>query len=358
MDANQNMEEEKWAVLAKSIYDHEPGPTSDEQNSRLDDGLVDSMEKEQLQRMTRKVDLYFELKKYPADQAWEKVQQRIHNQSQGKLARLRSLLSKPLMRLAAAIVVTALLALAGYDIFSNWGASGSMIELSASNLGVKNVTLPDGTLVSLNAHTHLKYPKRFARNTREVSMEGEAFFEVRPDKSKPFIIHARNAQIKVLGTSFNVNAYPNEKSMEVIVKTGRVELINKAPFAQQSNELILNPGDKGTLVCSGPDGSALKSTNADPNFLAWKTRILIFRATPMDEVIRNLEKVYQVKIRLADPKLNGLLLTAHFNDYSLDFILKVLESTFQMETQKMDGQYILKQKEIKHIGIKEKKINT
>ena len=80
------------------------------------------------------------------------------------------------------------------------------------------------------------------------------------------------------------------------------------------------------------------------NFMAWKTHNLIFRATSLSEVIGNLEKVYKVNIRLGDPKLNGLLLTAHFNNYSLDFILKVIETTFKIETQKTNGQYILKAK--------------
>jgi ferric-dicitrate binding protein FerR (iron transport regulator) len=86
----------------------------------------------------------------------------------------------------------------------------------------------------------------------------------------------------------------------------------------------------------------LKTTNHDPNFLAWKTRSLIFKATSLVEVIKNLEEVYKVKIRLADPKLNGLLLTAQFNNYSLEFILEVIETTFQIEVQHVNGQYILK----------------
>jgi ferric-dicitrate binding protein FerR (iron transport regulator) len=202
--------------------------------------------------------------------------------------------------------------------------------------------LPDGTLVSLNSDTQLKYPKRFGKETREVTIEGEAFFEVKPNKNKPFIIHAGNAQIKVLGTSFNVSAYPRARLVEVIVETGKVQVSNKLTVTEQTNELILDPGDKGTLVYSS--NALLKTTNQDPNFMAWKTNNLIFRATSLNEVLRNLEKVYKVNIRLADPKLNGLLLTAQFNDYPLDFILKVIETTFQMETQKIDGQYILKAK--------------
>jgi len=342
MNTNHNIEEEKWALLAKSIYDQEQQPTSEEITSTMGDLPVESKEKEQILQMTKKVDLYFQLKKYPADKAWEKVQQQIHHPLQSNRDKIRRLIVHPLMRIAAAILVTALLSVAGYDIVSNWSASNQMVESSSSSQAVKTFTLPDGTVVSLNANTQLKYPKRFAKYTREVTIEGEAFFEVKPNKEKPFIIHAGNAQIKVLGTSFNVSAYPNEKLLEVIVKTGKVQVINPAPVAKQSGELILNPGDKGTLVYSS--NALLKTINQNPNFLAWKTHDLIFRATSLGEVISNLEKVYKVTIRLEDPKLNTLLLTAHFNDDSLDFILEVIETTFQMESQKIDGQYILKVK--------------
>ena len=341
MNENHNIEE-KWELLAKSIYDQQQHRTSEEQTSPVEELLIDPKEKEQLLLVTKKVDIYFELKKYPPDEAWGKVQQQIHHRSQGNTGRVRRLLAHPLMRIAAALLVAALLSIAGYDMVSHWSASRQMIELSAFNQAVKTVTLPDGTLVSLNSNTKLEYPKRFANNTREVTLEGEAFFEVTPNKEKPFIIHAGNAQIKVLGTSFNVNAYPSEKLLEVIVKTGKVKVINKAAVARQSNEMILNPGDKGTLVYSS--NALQKTTNENPNFLAWKTNDLVFKATSLGEVISDLEKVYKVNIRLDDPKLNVLLLTAHFNNYPLDFILKVIETTFQLETQMIDGQYIIKAK--------------
>jgi ferric-dicitrate binding protein FerR (iron transport regulator) len=94
------------------------------------------------------------------------------------------------------------------------------------------------------------------------------------------------------------------------------------------------------LVFQG--NSLFKATNQNPNFLAWKTRNLVFKATSLAEVIENLEKVYKVNIRLADPKLNKLLLTAQFNDYPLEFILKVIETTFELRANEVNGQYILK----------------
>jgi len=326
--AKQNIEDQDWEKLAKSIYD---------ENQSY---IAETNEKTQILEIAQKVDLTFELKKYPADQAWEKVYSRIHKQSAPKESKLRYLISNPLFRIAAAVLLAALLTVSGYEVYYNFVSSKKMMEVSATNQILKTFALPDGTLVSLNTDTKIKYPQTFTGNIREITIEGEAFFEVVPNKDKPFIIHAGNAQIKVLGTSFNVNAYPSAKSVEVVVETGKVQVLNKTSVANETDELILTPGETGTLVYSS--NSLLKSTNLNPNFLAWKTRNLIFKATSLAEVIENLEKVYNVNIHLADPKLNELLLTAQFNDYSLDFILKVIETTFQIEVNQVNGQYILK----------------
>jgi ferric-dicitrate binding protein FerR (iron transport regulator) len=339
MKTNQNIADKDWELLAKSIYDENSNCAADKTESVAKELVSDVNEREQLLQMTAQVDLYFELKKYPADPAWNKVESRIHDQAPTSTV-FRKLIGNPIFRIAAALIFAALLLVSGYEVIYRPAATHEFLEISATDQILKTFTLPDGTLVSLNTDTKLQFPKRFGRKTREVTITGEAFFEVKPNKNKPFIIHAGKAQIKVLGTSFNVSAYPETKLVEVIVETGKVQVVNKTTETELTNELILAPGDKGTLVYSS--NSLLKTTNQDPNFLAWKTHNLIFKATSLAEVIGNLEKVYKINIRLADSRLNGLLLTAQFNDYPLDFILKVIETTFQIEAQKVNGQYILK----------------
>ncbi len=340
MKTNQHIEDKDWELIAKAIYDKNPDAIAGSEEPVVEELVADQQEREQLLKMTKSVDLYFDLKKYPSDEAWHKVESKIHNQTSTGKTKIRKIIFNPVFRLAAAVLVAAVVLVSGYEAFFTPSATEKMLVISAADQVLNTFTLPDGTLVSLNSDTKVTYPKKFGRDTREVSIEGEAFFEVKPNKNKPFIIHAGKAQIKVLGTSFNVNAYPQSKLVEVIVETGKVQVLNQVAETAQTNELILTPGDKGTLVYSS--NSLLKTTNQDPNFLAWKTHNLIFKATSLNEVIANLEKVYKVKIRLADSKLNGLLLTATFNNYSLDFILKVIETTFQIESQNVDGQYILK----------------
>lgn len=341
MKANQNIDDEKWARLAKQIYQPDAMPT-EASSAHEEEWPADSKETEELLEMAKKVDLYFELKKYPADDAWEKVQQRIHAQPARQKGTLRRLIAHPLMRIAAALLVAGMLAVTGYEMAYHLGTSTEKIDLRASNGAVRTYTLPDGSKVSLNSDTHLQYPEQFGEQTREVTIEGEAFFEVTPNPQKPFIIHAGKAQIKVLGTSFNVRAYSDARLMEVIVKTGKVQVLTQKTETEPNDELILTPGEKGILVSQS--NSLHKSINENPNYIAWKTHELVFKATSLDKVITDLENVYKVSIRLQDPELGRQLLTAHFNDYSLEFILEVIETTFGMETLKVDGQYILKAK--------------
>lgn len=339
MKANQDIPDKNWELIAKSIYDDNSSVTAEKQSAAIEELLPDLSERNQLLDIAGKVDLYFDLKNYSEDVAWEKVERQIHRQRSTPKSGLRLLYLNPVFRIAAAVLVAALLTFSGYETFFK-SKGGQMVEISSAGRILKTVTLPDGTLVSLNSDTKLSYPQNFSGKTREVSFEGEAFFEVKPDKNKPFIIHAGQAQIKVLGTSFNVSAYPQKELVEVVVETGRVQVSEQMTKTAKANELILTPGDKGTLVYSSH--SLNKTTNQNPNYLAWKTRILTFKATSLTEVIGELEKVYKVDIRLADQELGGLMLTAQFNDYTLDFILKVIENTFRVEVNYENGQYILK----------------
>ena len=339
MKTDQHIEDINWELLAKSLYDESP-KISEEKDSFVNKEFQSGNEDDQVLKIANQVDLYFDLMKYPADKAWVKVESRIHNQVSSGQSIIRKLISNPVYNTVAAILVAAVLLVSGYEVFYNQSAAVKMLEITAVDQVLDPFALPDGTLVSLNSGTKVFYPEQFGNKTREVTIEGEAFFEVKPNKDKPFIIHDGKAQIKVLGTSFSVSAYPETKLVEVIVQTGKVEIKNQPSETLKTDELILTPGDKGTLTFAS--NILRKTTNQDPNFLAWKTHILIFNATPLSEVIENLEKVYKVNIRVADPKLNKRLYTVQLNNYSLDFVLKIIENTFKIDVKEVDGHYILK----------------
>ena len=171
-------------------------------------------------------------------------------------------------------------------------------------------------------------------------MKGKLFFDVKPNPDKPFVINAGDAQVKVLGTSFIVSAYPANETIEVIVETGKVQVINKNSDLQVStDQFFLVPGEKGTLFIK--NRTLEKSVNADPNFLSWKTHDLIFDKVPLGDVISCLEKTYHIQIQLTEPELSDLLYEGHFDQKPAEFVLDVIRLTFNLELKDENEQFTL-----------------
>ena len=156
------------------------------------------------------------------------------------------------------------------------------------------VSLPDGSKIYLNRNSELNYRKNFGKHGRNVKLAGEAFFEISPDKSKPFIIDAGNAKVKVLGTSFNVITNNRESAVEVFVKTGKVLVSDNSG----SQTLQLDPGYVGTVSSR----AAVKTVNNNPNYLAWKTGELVYSGQKLSVVFSDLKRVYNMDI-VADDSL-------------------------------------------------------
>jgi ferric-dicitrate binding protein FerR (iron transport regulator) len=334
MENNNNIKPTNWGLIARILFDLEQKSITSEEIEAEELSVPDKIEFTRSRRVSKKIDLYFSQQRYSETGAWNRVQQRIVK------GRGRNLNLNMFLRIAAVVVVAAVLSIFVYRYYRP-GATVLQKQLVASSEPLTSYELPDGTVVSLNSETKLFFPEEFDGNTREVSIEGEAYFDVKPDPTKPFIISAGKAQIKVLGTSFNVNAYPGTDKVEVIVETGKVRVTRKTDNTSETNELILDPGDKGTLLYA--TGILLKSKNEDENFLAWKTRNLIFRGTSLREVVATLEKVYRTNIDIADETLDELMLTGQYNGYTVEFILEVIASTLQLEVvDQVDGSFILR----------------
>jgi len=160
--------------------------------------------------------------------------------------------------------------------------------LSTPKGGQYRITLNDGTKVWLNAASSLSYPSQFTDKERRVVVQGEAYFEVAHNARKPFIVSTGTQEIKVLGTIFNVNAYKNEGMTVTTLVNGRVQLnspnVSKAAY--------LNPGEQSVL-----DQNTFRITPVDASFYtAWKDGEFIFKATPITEVLRQIERWYNLDI--------------------------------------------------------------
>lgn len=161
-------------------------------------------------------------------------------------------------------------------------------------------SLPDGTNVKLNSGSKLIFPKEFSSGERRVSLDGEAFFEVVPNKSKPFIIQSNDASIKVLGTSFNVQSYPDDDHIVVAVKSGKVTVNHK----DAGDNIILNKKELAVF------SSKTKKWNAgeikdEEVFFGWVDQYLIFKDQDVHSILKVLSRWYDIDFRIYGNNLNN-----------------------------------------------------
>lgn len=270
-------------------------------------------------------------KQFNVDRAWNKVHQRIAVQDgmpvdRPAMAVPRRTWMTP-MRLAASFLLVALLGTA--SVYISYRMK-TVTVTTASNDRQRSVSLPDGSVVTLNADSRISYSKEFNRN-RNVNLTGEAFFEVAPDKQHPFVIHADKADIRVVGTSFNVKTDGGAQGVQVYVSTGVVEMF---PSGSSNNRVTLHPGDIGLL--SAGSVSSHKSRNA--NSIAWKTGEMDFRDTRLSDAVEVLNQMYGVNIICQEPGMDTILTngTYRYPDESLDKILEILCTQNTMKARKED----------------------
>lgn len=224
-------------------------------------------------------------------------------------------------RIAAVLVVGLIIAFAWI-----YGSRLADTEKIVAGTETVEVILSDGTLVTVNRDSKIMYRRTFSDEERKVYLEGEAYFEVTEDPGRPFRIHAGNALVEVLGTSFNVNAYRENPVVEIAVESGVVAL---SPRKDRQEQIVLRAGNSGTL---NRDSRELKlNTRTDPNFVAWKTRELYFDSTPLQEVVDLVNRVYNTRLVIMNDELATCPITVTFRQQSLDAILKVLVETLDLE---------------------------
>jgi transmembrane sensor len=195
-----------------------------------------------------------------------------------------------------------------------------------------SAVLPDGSEVWLNSGSRIVYDRDF--KNRYIRLEGEAFFDVKRNPQKPFIISTGGANIKVLGTSFNVRAYRHEIQTKVFVVTGKVSLSRDA----QSEGIVLIPGVTGIL---SSNGHLSKATGEDLNQLSWKTRQLVFKKTPMAGVIKTLRSYFKKDIAVKHDELLNCRFTSTFDDPTLEEVIETLQVTFDLKIERQRDTYML-----------------
>ena len=199
--------------------------------------------------------------------------------------------------------------------------------------------LPDGSVISLNSTSSIRYPEKFDLEKREVFLEGEAFFDIKPDKKRPFLTHANGSVIKVLGTSFNINAFEADNKVEVAVKEGKVAVYPKEydELAGDQEMLLLNPNEMATINTNSYE--VLKSVVNIDNIICWKENLLLFQEDSFTKAIAKLERWYGVKFLVdAEVKPTGNW-NGRFKNNSLEYVLNGMmfssDLDFRLEGKKV-----------------------
>jgi hypothetical protein len=163
------------------------------------------------------------------------------------------------------------------------------------------IILPEGTKIWLNSGSKLVYPAVFEGDVRKVYLEGEGIFEVAHNEFAPFIVNTKDLSIKVLGTIFNVSAYPDDQYSSTVLKQGQIEVSNRRISVFTRKKLVLSPG---TRAVYHPDEKILEQFQVNPeDYLSWRNGYLIFHSERLDNILKHLGRYYNVNIVIDDPEL-------------------------------------------------------
>lgn len=261
--------------------------------------------------------------------------------------------SFPIWRYMSAAAVCALIVFAGWRWLKPSVAApveveaATMEQVATPRASRSQIVLSDGTKVWLNADSKLNYPKQFDDEKREVTLEGEAYFDVVKNDAKPFYVHTRNFQIKVVGTAFNVRAYKDETNAETSLIRGLVEIeVNK----NKNHIIVLHPNEKLTIPT--PLRQQTDNTKSDDenthdvkpleikktmvtvmkddatiSETAWVDNKLAFKNIPFEKIAYSLEKWFGTEIRFKNESKKRLNLSGTFEGEDIDQILKAFQLT-------------------------------
>ena len=184
--------------------------------------------------------------------------------------------------------------------------------------GEYTLVLSDGTIVNLNSESELKYPVLFTGDTRTVWVSGEAYFEVAEDAAHPFMVETAGVKIKVLGTGFNVMAYPGDAESAVTLVHGKVGI------QTDRQQLVLQPDEQYVYQSETHRGTVRKVDVTQ--YISWKEGILNFDKMPLDELARKLSRWYDVEFFFTSEQLKQLKFSGAFKKYNdLHYVLNIIE---------------------------------
>ncbi len=267
--------------------------------------------------------------RYSAQNTWPLLRQRLHASYLRRRRRTLWLCT------AGAAACLAIVLLGGWMAWQTWG--GGALHTVATLAEVRTIRLPDGSEVTLNRYSTLTYPRRFRGDGRQVTLEGEARFDVARDTLHPFSVQAGAVSVQVLGTHFNIDAYPADRRVTTTLLEGRVAISAEGT----GQRLILAPGENAVF-----DKRTLRLTqSASPRAadeVLWTRGILYFDQAPLHEIARQLSNAYQREVRIDDDSLSQYRISATFRtDEQLPDILGLLQEAAGFTFHKEGDAYVI-----------------
>ncbi|SDS53755.1 FecR family protein [Mucilaginibacter mallensis] len=229
------------------------------------------------------------------------------------------------LRIVAAAVAVIAISASIYLFKIKSAPENDIAQLQTKWGSTAQVKLSDGTMVTLNSLSVLKYPKHFNGKTREVYLDGEGYFDVARDHQHPFIVHTEKTAIKVLGTAFNLKSYANDAQFEATLFRGSIQAtLNNAPTAS----ILLKPSDK--LIVNASGYQLTKETYADHSNsinaeTAWMDHKLIFKNEPFNLLANNLVRKYGLNIVFKNNGLKSIKLSGEFENENIEQVLLSLQ---------------------------------
>jgi ferric-dicitrate binding protein FerR (iron transport regulator) len=270
---------------------------------------------------------------FDADAAWQRIQTRMSPLKERQVEapnrfRIYRVAAAVAFLIGSAVVIWRMTAISK----TSDDATVAMVSITAKTAPEQD-TLPDGSLVDLNKGARIDFPKTFTATTREVTLSGEAYFQVQHNKKKPFIIHAGALDVAVLGTVFNVKAYPGRESITVSVESGRVRC------KVQNDSLEIGAGEEATynLISRKFERKVMDT----PNSFAFRNKKLIYHGETLRQVINEINDAYHTNFILRNEKLGNSEVFSTFPNGDTQSILFILKESYHIDYQIQDSTIII-----------------
>lgn len=237
------------------------------------------------------------------------------------------LISPGFLKAAVAVIIFA----AGIFFISKWISTKPLREISVANKMIKDIVLFHGTKVKLDAGSTLKYSEKFEGNKREVFLNGEGYFEVTPDKIRPFIVYTNSAQIKVVGTKFNVRAWQKNDNVVVAVVDGEV-LFGRSNNNNKTDNITVLKGQTSSIDEKGKVSSPVYTDVSE--HLSWMKREMHFQSKTLEEVLDQLSRWYDIKFSLPNDSYKKRLITVFIQNKPIRDILELISLMMNFKYEK------------------------